>query len=89
MVETEYYDLLEVSTTASADEIKKAFRKQAMKHHPDKGGNIEKVILYVRSDLQFKEIKEALITCGKNMGMEVWVQKKEIFDNMHKIQFFM
>lgn len=38
-----------------------------------------------KSIYTFKEIKEALITCGKNMGMEVWVQKKEIFDNMHKI----
>ena len=38
-----------------------------------------------KSTYTFKEIKEALITCGKNMGMEVWVQKKEIFDNMHKI----
>lgn len=38
-----------------------------------------------KSTYTFKEIKESLITCGKNMGMEVWVQKKEIFDNMHKI----
>ena len=38
-----------------------------------------------KSTYTFKEIKEALIACGKNMGMEVWVQKKEIFDNMHKI----
>lgn len=38
-----------------------------------------------KSTYTFKEIKEALIACGKSMGMEVWVQKKEIFDNMHKI----
>lgn len=38
-----------------------------------------------KSTYSFKEIKEAVVTCGKNMGMEVWVQKKEIFDNMHKI----
>ena len=50
-VDRKYYDLLEVQPDASADDIKKAFRKQAMKHHPDKGGNIEKVFLYVRSDL--------------------------------------
>ena len=38
-----------------------------------------------KSTYSFKEIKEAVVTCGKNMGMEVWVQKKEIFDNMHKV----
>ena len=43
---TEYYELLDVSTDASDDEIKKAFRKKAMEHHPDKGGDIEKARPY-------------------------------------------
>ncbi len=38
-----------------------------------------------KSSYSFKEIKEAVTNTGKNMGMEVWVQKKEIFDNMHNI----
>lgn len=42
-VDKTYYDLLEVKVDASADDIKKAFRKMAMKHHPDRGGNIEMV----------------------------------------------
>ena len=42
-------------------------------------GNIEK------SKFSFKEIKENLINIGKELGMEVWVQRKEIFDNMHNI----
>lgn len=37
------------------------------------------------SQSSFKEIKEALTQCGEEMGMEIWVQKKEIVDNMHKI----
>ncbi len=37
------------------------------------------------SKSSFKEIKEALVSIGNEMGMEIWVQKKEIFDNMHKI----
>ncbi len=42
-------------------------------------GNIEK------SKFSFKEIKEALVETGKELGMEIWVQRKEIFDNMHNI----
>jgi molecular chaperone DnaJ len=49
MAEKDYYDILGVPRTASADEIKKAFRKQARKHHPDAGG----------SEAKFKEINEA------------------------------
>jgi DnaJ family protein A protein 2 len=36
-----YYKLLELSKTASFDEIKKSFRKLALKHHPDRGGDKE------------------------------------------------
>ena len=42
-------------------------------------GNIEK------SKYSFKEIKDSLVNTGKELGMEVWVQRKEIFDNMHNI----
>jgi molecular chaperone DnaJ len=45
----DYYNVLGVDKKASEDDIKKAFRKLAHKHHPDKGG----------SDDTFKEITEA------------------------------
>ncbi len=50
----DYYDILGVSKSASADEIKTAFRKKAHEHHPDKGGNAEK----------FKELNEAYQVLG-------------------------
>ncbi len=37
-----YYDVLGVKKDASSDEVKKAFRKLARKHHPDAGGDEEK-----------------------------------------------
>lgn len=44
-----YYDILGVEKKATTDDIKKAFRKLAQKHHPDKGGD----------EAKFKEITEA------------------------------
>lgn len=45
----DYYSTLGVPRGASADEIKKAYRSMAMKHHPDRGGDEKK----------FKEISQA------------------------------
>eukprot|EP00607_Mallomonas_marina_P002438 CAMPEP_0182427462 /NCGR_PEP_ID=MMETSP1167-20130531/17220_1 /TAXON_ID=2988 /ORGANISM="Mallomonas Sp, Strain CCMP3275" /LENGTH=426 /DNA_ID=CAMNT_0024609709 /DNA_START=52 /DNA_END=1332 /DNA_ORIENTATION=+ len=45
-----YYNVLGVSKTADESEIKKAYKKLALKHHPDKGGDVEK----------FKEISAAV-----------------------------
>jgi DnaJ-class molecular chaperone len=50
--ETLYYDRLEVKPTASAEEIKRAFRKRALEVHPDRGGDANK----------FKEVNEAYST---------------------------
>lgn len=49
----DYYETLGVKKDASPDELKKAFRKLAQKHHPDKPGGDEK---------KFKEINEAYST---------------------------
>ena len=51
---TDYYTTLGVNKNASQDEIKKAYKKLANKHHPDKGGDQNK----------FKEISVAYDTIG-------------------------
>jgi curved DNA-binding protein len=48
-----HYDTLGVDKTATQDQIKKAYRKLSMKHHPDKNGG---------DDTKFKEINEAYET---------------------------
>jgi len=39
---TKFYKLLEIDKSASVAEVKRAYRKLALKHHPDRGGDPEK-----------------------------------------------
>jgi len=49
MAKRDYYEVLGVGKDASADELKKAYRREAVQHHPDRGGE----------EAKFKEINEA------------------------------
>src|SRR5471030_1892444 len=53
MAKQDYYELLGVSKTADEREIKKAYKRLAMKHHPDRNQGDKE------SESKFKEIKEA------------------------------
>lgn len=48
----DYYNILGVSKTASAEEIKKTYRKLALEYHPDRGGDKS-------TEAKFKEVNEA------------------------------
>jgi DnaJ-class molecular chaperone len=50
----DYYKILGLEKGATQDEIKKAFRKAALKHHPDQGGD----------EKEFKEVNEAYTVLG-------------------------
>lgn len=53
MAKRDYYEVLEVDRSASLDEIKKAYRKMALKHHPDKNPDDP------AAEEKFKEAAEA------------------------------
>ena len=58
MAEKDYYEVLGVSKEASQGDIKKAYRKAAMKHHPDKNPDDPK------AEEKFKEIGQAYEALG-------------------------
>lgn len=67
-----YYDILGVLKTANQDEIKKAYRKLAMQHHPDKGGDEAKfkeisVAYDTLSDTQKRNQYDRMIAGGSQM----------------------
>lgn len=73
----DYYNILGVSRTASADEIKSAFRKKAMEHHPDRGGDAQK----------FKEFNEAYQVLGTPDARAQYDQYGSTFDEMRNRGF--
>jgi len=67
-----YYQILDVSETASADEIKKVYRKLAVRYHPDKNpGNAKE------SEGKFKEISEAYYVLSDT-------KRRQQYDQMRK-----
>ena len=58
MSKRDYYEVLEVSRNASAEEIKKAYRKKALKYHPDKNPGDKE------AENKFKEAAEAYEVLG-------------------------
>lgn len=65
MSDLDYYDILCVNKNATEDEIKKAYRKLALKTHPDKNGG---------DDTEFKKINLAYETLSDS-------DKREVYDN--------
>ncbi|GMY23303.1 dnaJ protein homolog [Fagus crenata] len=64
---TKYYEVLGVSKSASQDELKKAYKKAAIKNHPDKGGDPEK----------FKELAHAYEVLNDPEKREIYDQYGE------------
>ena len=58
MAKRDYYEVLGLSRNASEDELKKAYRKVAMKHHPDRNPGDKK------AEEKFKEASEAFEVLG-------------------------
>lgn len=70
----DYYEILGLSKGASSDEIKKAFKKKAMKFHPDRTGNDK------TAETKFKEAKEAYDVLSDP-------QKKSMYDQYGTTDF--
>ena len=71
----DFYSVLGVSSTASQDEIKKAYRKLAKKHHPDANANDTKAAE------RFKEISEANNVLSDR-------EKRKQYDEMRRLGAF-
>jgi len=68
----DYYEILGVSRTASSDEIKKAYRKLAHQHHPDKDGGNEET---------FKQVNEAYQVLGNESKRQQYDRFGQTFED--------
>lgn len=66
-----YYEILNVTEKATADEIKRAYRKLASQHHPDKGGDKNK----------FQEIEQAYRTLSDDGARQQYDMQRNGFSN--------
>lgn len=74
-VEKDFYKVLGVSKTASADEIKKAYRKLAQKYHPDANQGDK------AAEEKFKDISEANATLSNKEQREEYDQVRQMVDS--------
>ena len=68
MAKQDYYEVLGISKSATADEIKKAYRKMAIKYHPDKvatlGEDVQKA-----AEEKFKAVNQAYEAICRERGI--------------------
>ncbi|MFY7843286.1 MAG: molecular chaperone DnaJ [Rhabdochlamydiaceae bacterium] len=65
---TDYYSILEVNRSATQEEIKKAYRKKAIKYHPDKNPGDS------QAEAKFKELSEAYEVLGDEKKRSLYDQ---------------
>ena len=63
----DYYETLGVKKNASGEEIKKAYRKKSLRHHPDRGGDAE----------VFKQVSEAYSTLSEPRKRQMYDMNKD------------
>ncbi|CAM6059021.1 unnamed protein product [Sphagnum tenellum] len=68
----DYYNVLKVGKTATEDDLKKAYRKLAMKWHPDKNPNNKK-----EAEAKFKQISEAYEVLSDPQKRQIYDQEGE------------
>ena len=71
VIDTSYYDILEISPDANASDIKKSYKKLALQYHPDKNPDNEEAAL------KFQQLSEAYEILSNP-------KKKEIYDKFGK-----
>ncbi|MBA0596205.1 hypothetical protein Gorai_013036 [Gossypium raimondii] len=93
---TKYYEILGVPKTASQDDLKKAYRKAAIKNHPDKGGDPEKKVAWLVM-LVFETIKilgfelccsDFDLDVSVSMGFKELAQAYEVLSDPEKREIY-
>ena len=66
---TAAYDILEIPASATDEEVKKAYRRMAMKYHPDKVAQLGEEVQHAAAE-KFKKVQQAYETIQQKRGMK-------------------
>ena len=69
----DYYSVLGINKNASQEEVRKAYKKKSMQHHPDRGGDEE----------EFKRVNEAYQTLGDEQKRRMYDNPQPRYNSSH------